>query len=98
MKRVICASAMVAGLAACEATGGDTTGGWPTATADQASCGADAYPATLVGSAYQAETFAAHGGPMRVLSPGDVMTMDHNPQRMNVMLDEGGALVDLRCG
>lgn len=34
----------------------------------------------------------------RVLKPGSVMTMDHNPQRINVEHDEGGTVTRVWCG
>jgi len=34
----------------------------------------------------------------RVLHPGDVMTMDHNPERLNIDIGEDGAIASIRCG
>jgi hypothetical protein len=34
----------------------------------------------------------------RVLKPGEVMTMEYNPERLNLILDQQGALTALRCG
>lgn len=34
----------------------------------------------------------------RVLKPGEVMTMEYDPQRINLILDQQGALTALRCG
>lgn len=35
---------------------------------------------------------------VRVLKPGEVMTMEYNQERLNVILDEQGAIAALRCG
>jgi hypothetical protein len=35
---------------------------------------------------------------IRVLKPGEVMTMEYDPQRINLILDQQGALTALRCG
>lgn len=34
----------------------------------------------------------------RVLRPGMMRTMDHNPQRLNITLDDSGAITDFSCG
>lgn len=34
----------------------------------------------------------------RVLKPGEVMTMEYDPKRINLILDQQGALTALRCG
>jgi hypothetical protein len=34
----------------------------------------------------------------RVLKPGEVMTMEYDPRRINLILDQQGALTALRCG
>jgi hypothetical protein len=38
------------------------------------------------------------GRPTRVLRPGDAMTMDWRPERLNLHLDEHGDLLDARAG
>ena len=35
---------------------------------------------------------------VRVLRPGDMATMDHRPDRLNVHLDDQDIIEDLRCG
>ncbi len=47
-----------------------------------------------------AETLAALEGParVRVIAPGDMVTMDHLPQRLNIETDGGGIVLRLRCG
>ncbi|KAE8353828.1 hypothetical protein BDV28DRAFT_132305 [Aspergillus coremiiformis] len=34
----------------------------------------------------------------RILKPGDMKTMDHNPERLNVHLDENGTVHDVNFG
>lgn len=36
--------------------------------------------------------------PMRILPPGSVVTMDYNPARLNVELDEAGLITRFYCG
>ncbi len=38
------------------------------------------------------------GKPFRVLPPNSMMTMDHNPERINVHVDEHGIIEDVKCG
>ena len=35
---------------------------------------------------------------VRVLRPGDMATMDHRPDRLNIHLDEQDMIEELRCG
>lgn len=37
-------------------------------------------------------------GPVRILPPGAMMTMDHRPDRLNVELDENGNITRVWCG
>ncbi|HTK01156.1 MAG TPA: I78 family peptidase inhibitor [Bordetella sp.] len=41
---------------------------------------------------------ASSSSKTRVLKPGEVMTMEYDPQRINLILDQQGALTALRCG
>lgn len=38
------------------------------------------------------------GKPFRILGPGAVMTMDHNPKRINIHVNERGIVEDVDCG
>ena len=66
------------------------------------SCGVDR-AAAFVGRAaipaIRAEV-AALVGPqtIRWIAPGDVVTMDFNEARLNMMLDASGAIASVRCG
>jgi outer membrane PBP1 activator LpoA protein len=35
---------------------------------------------------------------LRVLAPGDAATMDYNPQRLNIHIDESETITRLTCG
>jgi len=35
---------------------------------------------------------------LRVLAPGDAATMDYNPQRLNIDIDESEVIIRLSCG
>jgi ABC-type uncharacterized transport system auxiliary subunit len=35
---------------------------------------------------------------VRVLAPGDAATMDYNPQRLNIDIDESEVIIRLSCG
>ena len=41
---------------------------------------------------------AAKASSVRVLAPGDVATMDHNLQRLNIHIDESETIIRLTCG
>lgn len=60
-------------------------------------CGAGQY-AGLVGG--QLSTFdpGKVAGPVRVLTPGGVMTMDHRPDRLNIHVDGQGRIFRVTCG
>jgi hypothetical protein len=47
-----------------------------------------------------AESLEALEGParIRVIRPGQAVTMDHVPSRLNIELDENDIVVRLRCG
>lgn len=59
-------------------------------------CGADDY-AGLVGTPIAAVTLPAELG-ARVIGPGDVVTTDFVPERLNIEVDEDGVVTGLRCG
>ena len=67
-------------------------------------CGAGAFE-HLIGQpppdeAALAEMRAAEGAPrrIRVIRPGQPVTMDHAPTRLNIEVDSSGLVVRLRCG
>jgi hypothetical protein len=36
--------------------------------------------------------------PVRVIEPGQAVTMDYNPNRLNILIDEGDTIASIRCG
>jgi len=70
----------------------------PLAAADPAlqPCGADALQAA-VGEPVGAVSLPA-GVKVRIIRPGDAVTMDYSPDRLNIELDEDDRVVRVRCG
>jgi len=63
-------------------------------------CGALALQHLVGEPVPDAEALARIEGPqrIRVIRPGDMITMDHIPGRLNIELDETGVVRALRCG
>lgn len=63
-------------------------------------CHAADYEYMIGEPAPDAEAIAALEGPkrVRVIGPGDMVTMDHVPQRLNIETDAEGIVLRLRCG
>ncbi|SEN31767.1 Peptidase inhibitor I78 family protein [Loktanella fryxellensis] len=59
-------------------------------------CGAADY-ADLVGLSLAATTLPV-GLNMRVTQPGDMVTMDFAPDRLNIRVDEAGLITSVTCG
>ncbi|VDC27243.1 I78 family peptidase inhibitor [Pseudogemmobacter humi] len=81
-------------LAGCGGAGG---GGAPPATTDPALCGADRL-AGLTGQPVTLLPGDEVGGPLRLIRPGDAVTEDFNPARLNVSLDASDHITRLSCG
>jgi hypothetical protein len=82
-------------LSACaEPTPGPVT---PVPSAAEDSCGA-AGLASLIGQPVARFNAQARKGPARVIRPGQPITMDYNPLRLNVLLDADDRIVGARCG
>ena len=61
--------------------------------------GAEAFLGRQLNDMTLAEALRASGGlRTRVIPPGGVVTMDHDPMRLNVELDEAGHIRRMRCG
>lgn len=57
------------------------------------------YEAWVGKSAGDAEAAAKDSGrPYRVLKPDSMMTMDHNPERINIVHDDDGKVTRVWCG
>ena len=40
----------------------------------------------------------SHSSDVRVVEPGQPVTMDYNPERLNIDVNERGAIIGLKCG
>jgi len=99
---------LVAGLTACATSGTQRAssdapaGSAPPTGAPSATC--DAQPVQdLIGKKFSDSVgndaqSRSHSSQSRVLRPGQVMTMEYNPARLNIILDGGDAISALRCG
>ncbi len=105
MKHAWIALAAGLGLAACSATGNgmpDTGNALETPSFDDArpledSCGAEAR-AYLIGQRASEVDTDSLARMVRVIRPGDAVTMDHRPDRLNLDLDEDGVILRPWCG
>lgn len=52
----------------------------------------------ILGQPWSEDLIPPRDGRVRVLRPGDMMTMDHLPDRLNVHLDTDDRVAELRCG
>lgn len=67
------------------------------ATAPAKDCRAGSY-AELIGAPLNAFNADQAAGPVRILPPGAAMTMDHNPNRLNIHHDSGKRITQITCG
>lgn len=103
MRRMILMAAALLALTACAATPADP--GVPVAPdpapappADPAAaCAADAYQ-VLVGQQIGEDHTDSLPRPNRVYAEGDPITMDHRPDRLNVIVGADGRILAVRCG
>ncbi|MCA3438540.1 MAG: hypothetical protein INF48_14630 [Rhodobacter sp.] len=86
-------------LSACAGPAPARTGGPanPVPPAAEDTCGAADF-ASLVGQPVSRFSAEVRAGPARVIRPGQPVTMDYNPLRLNVLLDADDRIVGLSCG
>lgn len=60
-------------------------------------CGAEALQ-HLVGQPQAVLAERRLPAPTRLIGPDTAVTMDHNPDRLNIRYDEGGILREIYCG
>lgn len=88
--------ALLALLAACSSVDK------PAAPHPDATCRAEAVPGLLgkLATAERVEMAREQTGAksVRVLAPGDAATMDYNPQRLNIEIDEAELIQRISCG
>lgn len=63
---------------------------------EDGACGADTM-ADLIGQPVTAYDASGHSGPVRIIRPGDAVTMDYRADRLNVMLDDQDVITGLAC-
>lgn len=87
------------GSAACASSTG-VNSGRPSNGAQQQECAESDWLANLVGTpaAEAAEVAELSNIPYRAVGPGGAMTMDFNPKRLTILMDEHGIITDARCG
>jgi hypothetical protein len=87
---------------AAPASNGPSSSYAPAPDAQQGDCNADPVQ-NMIGQSYSDSvgvSLQQRSGSqaLRLLKPGEVMTMEYNPTRINVILDDHGAIEALRCG
>lgn len=80
-------------LPACMPTAPAMPPAMPPATCDEAALSAE-----LTGRDAALIDPAAFPGPVRIIRPGDMVTMDYNPNRINVRLDAQDRVASVTCG
>lgn len=94
---LVVAAGIAAALIGCAEPPGTSSMGAPPAQCRAA--GAEAVLGRQLDDMVLAEALRASGGlRTRVIPPGGVVTMDHDPMRLNIELDEAGKIRRLRCG
>jgi ribulose-5-phosphate 4-epimerase/fuculose-1-phosphate aldolase len=63
--------------------------------AEEMTCGS--YP-EWVGQKVDRAAIEATGKPFRVIKPDSMVTMDHNPDRINVVIDDNEIVLEVKCG
>lgn len=95
MRRTLVALLFLAGCGSAAETGQDVPPRLEEAGPD--SCGL-AENAALVGQPVGAFDQAAWEAPVRIIPPGGIVTMEYNPKRLNIDLDNAGRIVRFWCG
>ncbi|CAP43272.1 I78 family peptidase inhibitor [Bordetella petrii] len=102
---------LAAGLTACATSGtqrassdAPAAGNAGAASSSVPSAACDAQPVQdLIGKKYSESVASdartrSQSSQLRVMRPGQVMTMEYNPARLNIILDGGDVITALRCG
>ena len=69
----------------------------PVPPAAEDTCGA-AGLAALIGQPVSRFSAQARQGPARIMRPGQPVSLDYNPLRLNVLLDADDRIVGVSCG
>lgn len=87
-------------LTACATTASTTNpnaGGEPGPMPEPQVCAAEAYQ-VLVGQPVGGVHTDSLPRPHRVYGPGDAVTMDYRPDRLNIIVGDGGEIIEVKCG
>jgi hypothetical protein len=102
-KRLPCTLALLAVLAGCSSVDGNKTPAPP--ANPNGACNAEWVQGMLGQTATaeqveQVEQARQHAGArsVRVLAPGDAVTLDYNSQRLNIDIDEAEVIERISCG
>ncbi|ALM83354.1 I78 family peptidase inhibitor [Bordetella sp. N] len=85
-------------------SGGSSAGGYGGGSAFGSGTNCDAQPVqsllgkTLTNDTTEQARTGSHSAKVRILKPGQVMTMEYDPTRINLITDKNNALTALRCG
>jgi len=93
MKRLL----IMLALAGCTQAEADSEKPILTGDATEESCGLTEAEA-LVGQDKSAARTLTHQGPIRVIGPGQAITMDFSPSRLNIEHDDAGKITRVWCG
>lgn len=91
--RILATFALLGALQTCVVTPPEDL---PPDEAPPTACGAVDYQ-WLVGENLAAVTLPSDLN-ARIITPGTVITMDYNPRRMNIVVDERGYIIRVYCG
>jgi hypothetical protein len=100
-KRLPCTLTLLLLLAGCSSPDGARTTGAQPVNSD-GTCNAEAVQNMLgkTATAEQVEQARLHSGAqsVRVLAPGDAVTLDYNSRRLNIDIDEAEVIERINCG
>ena len=82
-------------LAACQSTTGETPISGP-ASNTAGLCAARQLQGLLGTPVNQADLTGQD--PLRIIPPNSAVTMDYNPERLNIEIDESGTITSVTCG
>jgi hypothetical protein len=55
-------------------------------------------PTSLIGQSKKVLETMKFKGPVRIIGPNDMVTMDYSPQRLNIVYDKNGIIREVKCG
>lgn len=95
-RAVLALPALLLALAACESL--PPSDGTGSGSGNPDTCNAERIGAEFVGMDASSVTAATFVAPVRVIRPGDMVTMDFNPERVNFEVGADGRIARVYCG